>query len=267
MTATALLPPGAHGFIAAGNSAGNMPRCARGAAAGGSLHEAGTPQLAIVVPAREVEPLRRTLRGLAMETVWDGDCTVLVATGDEQAAALAREAGAQLLPVVQGDEAGMALDAVLRRAAQRLPASAGWVLVVQAGSDLAPGVLEALRLAIADDSAHAGAEADALQCRVGRRGAAAPPATARARLQGNGFALSRAALQRLVNLGPAACAGWRVRGVDGALLLDDGPCGQARAPWAARAPLALRALRALREAAGRAVRVQAWRGRGAGRAA
>lgn len=241
MTPIALFPSATPGFVPAGASAGVVgPAASRGC--GGEDRAAA--RLAIVVPARDAGSLRRTLRGLAMETAWDAHCAVLVATGDAAAAALAGEAGAQLLPVAQG-EAGMALEAVLRHAAQAQPA-ADWVLVVQGGSDVAPGFLEGLRRAIADTRD----AADALQCRQGRHGATALPAAARPRLGLNGFALSRAALQRFVSHGARACAGWRVRGVDGALLLDDGAHHAAGAPWVAPAPL--RALRALLAATGRA---------------
>ncbi|WP_066341941.1 hypothetical protein [Azohydromonas lata] len=243
MTPIALFPSATPGFVPAGASAGVVgPAASRGC--GGEGRAAA--RLAIVVPARDAGSLHRTLRGLAMETAWDAHCTVLVATGDGAAAALAGKADAQLLPVGQGsDGAGMTLEAVLRRAAQAQPA-ADWVVVVQGGSDVAPGFVEGLRLAIAD----ARDGADALQCRQGRRGATALPAAARPRLGLNGFALSRAALQRFVSHGAQACAGWRVRGVDGALLLDDGAHHAAGAPWEAPAPL--RALRALLAATGHA---------------
>jgi hypothetical protein len=183
---------------------------------GSAGEQATLPLIAIVVVAQRGHAwaLRRTLQGLALETVWDARCGVVVATEDGAAAAVAQDAGLQVLR-------GHGPRTMLHRACEALP-DADWFIVVQAGSDVAPGFLEAMRRAMADG-------ADALQCRRGRHGAPGR--------EDNGLALSRQALR-------APGAGLRVSGVSDALLLEAPARGRLLTWLAALVALPMRAAQA-----------------------
>jgi hypothetical protein len=249
MTATALFLSGAAGYVTAH---GPTVRQASAVAplwleetvggTGSAGEEATLPLVAIVVVAQRghARALRRTLRGLALESVWDARCGVVVATEDGAAAAVAQDAGLQVLR-------GHGPQTALHRACEALP-DADWFIVVQAGSDVAPGFLEAMRRAMAGG-------ADALQCRRARHGVPCAPRAAAHAQEDNGLALSRQALR-------APDAGLRVSSVSDALLLEAPTRGRLLTWLAALAPLPMRAPRS----SGPAAPDPAWCPHGTGRA-
>ncbi len=219
-------------------------------------------RVAIVVPAHnESAGVLRTLYSLAMEVALDPNARVVVVADNcsDDTAAVARGAGAQVLerqdPLLRGK--GCAL-----RHAFDIVTDADWFIVVDVDTDVAPGFLAAMRGAMVDG-------VHALQCRYGvrdplasRRVALADVALGgsnvlhprgraalglSAGILGNGFALSRRALQAVPYSACASVAdeayhhllvraGLRVHWVDGTAVRSDLPkaraaAGQQRARW------------------------------------
>jgi cellulose synthase/poly-beta-1,6-N-acetylglucosamine synthase-like glycosyltransferase len=220
------------------------------------------PRLVIVVPAHnESLGLLRTLRSLQRGVAADAQTRIVVVADNcsDDTAAVALAAGVDVLE--RHDPVRRGKGHALRYAFDMLQDAEGFI-VVDADTDVEPGFLGAMRAALADG-------ADALQCRYGVRDALADRRTAladvalgawnvlrprgraalglSAGILGNGFALSRRALQAVPYSADSIVedveyhhllvrAGLRVRWVDGAWVRGDMPvarsaAAQQRARW------------------------------------
>jgi cellulose synthase/poly-beta-1,6-N-acetylglucosamine synthase-like glycosyltransferase len=228
----------------------------------GAAATAQAPRLIIVVPAHnESAGLLRTLRSLQREVACDARTRIVVVADNcsDDTAEVARSAGVEVLE--RQDDARRGKGHALRFAFDALQDAEGFI-VVDADTDVEPGFLRAMRSALADG-------ADALQCRYGVRDALAhrratladvalgawnvlrPRGRAALGLScgilGNGFALSRRALQAVPYSADSIVedvehhhllvrAGLRVQWVDGAQVRGDMPAArcaaaQQRARW------------------------------------
>jgi cellulose synthase/poly-beta-1,6-N-acetylglucosamine synthase-like glycosyltransferase len=220
------------------------------------------PRLVIVVPAHnESLGLLRTLGSLQREVAADALTRIVVVADNcsDDTAAVALAAGVDVLE--RHDTARRGKGHALRYAFDMLQDAEGFI-VVDADTDVEPGFLGAMRAALADG-------ADALQCRYGVRDALTDRRTAladvalgawnvlrprgraalglSAGILGNGFALSRRALQAVPYSADSIVedveyhhllvrAGLRVHWVDGAWVRGDMPvarsaAAQQRARW------------------------------------
>jgi len=212
-------------------------------------------RLVIVVPAHnESLGLLRTLRSLQREVASDARTRIVVVADNcsDNTAALAVAAGVDVLE--RHDTARRGKGHALRHAFDSLHDADGFI-VVDADTDVESGFLRAMRAALTDG-------ADALQCRYGVRDALADRRTALADVAlgawnvlrprgraalglsvgilGNGFALSRRALQAVPYSADSIVedveyhhllvrAGLRVRWVDDAQVRGDMPVARAAA--------------------------------------
>ena len=250
-TALAITLPGSV-YLAALTAAAAWPlrRKAAPTAASGAQ-----PRLVIVVPAHDESlGLLRTLRSLQREVAADSlTCIVVVADNcSDDTAAVALAAGVDVLE--RHDTVRRGKGHALRYAFDLLQDTDGFI-VVDADTDVEPGFLSAMRAALADG-------ADALQCRYGVRDALAHRRAALADVAlgawnvlrprgraalglstgilGNGFALSRRALQAVPYTADSIVedveyhhlllrAGLRVQWVDGAQVRGDMPLARSAA--------------------------------------
>jgi cellulose synthase/poly-beta-1,6-N-acetylglucosamine synthase-like glycosyltransferase len=219
-------------------------------------------RLVVVVPAHDESlGLLRTLRSLQSEVQADAQTRIVVVADNcsDDTAAVALAAGVDVLE--RHDPAHRGKGHALRYAFEALQ-DADAFIVVDADTDVEPGFLSAMRAALADG-------ADALQCRYGVRDALAHPRAAladvalgawnvlrprgraalglSAGILGNGFALSRRALQAVPYSADSIVedveyhhllvrAGLRVQWVDDARVRGDMPparaaAAQQRARW------------------------------------
>ncbi|HSM21181.1 MAG TPA: glycosyltransferase family 2 protein, partial [Rubrivivax sp.] len=228
----------------------------------GAAAAALAPRLVIVVPAHnESLGLLRTLRSLQREVASDTRTRIVVVADNcsDNTADVARSAGVEVLE--RHDDARRGKGHALRYAFDTLNDADGFI-VIDADTDVEPAFLCAMRAALAGG-------ADALQCRYGVRDALAhrratladvalgawnvlrPRGRATlglsAGILGNGFALSRRALQAVPYSADSIVedveyhhllvrAGLRVQWVDGAQVRGDMPAArsaaaQQRARW------------------------------------